>query len=614
MENSSSILENLPSEIFLQISSVSKMISNLTATIIFRNVTLPIINHDSIHETVQRLATDLARVNGVVCIRTLRLCQFSHVVGMADQASRGIRSMPECIMEPAEAVWSYNDAWKPVADLFRQCSALTDLLYELPHQVPPCVLDALHQHLPQCRLHLRTFALRSLDRPELDKHELAIITSPSLHSIWFAYIHRYGAKAANNSQQVVQQIVGGLAPNLEEVCLIRKQHPLRSKDRRPIRNPDLQEIKLLVEGFHLTPSTRLKRLEIYPDAEEGGVLTREELINWSRHVNFSHLQTLVMDLSIEMHAVQWLKDEGNSTSLKVLNFQPRVIDGGPWSVKEKVLCRGVVRARSVLSELTIGGTYSFRDFGSITFHGAALLKLVLKPSMEWGYIYRNMASTYKNLGRSCPNLADLEAVVQRDFKGETTESDTYKVFANYPSLCRLKINLTTTVPYYMVSQERLKEFDEFDLDVFPGLDRYGHVRHGDVKQWFINKAIDEDFASTIFRLASPSQGSRKLEKLEIAPDTSVIFEHVVDDSLIRDVINCICRSWVVRSAVRDDQVGQAMVQELKGPDRERPDPDELDPRVEQIFRRVWPGSNDGKSDWRSDWHSYLAIGNEEGQT
>ncbi|KAI5274876.1 hypothetical protein E4T47_02039 [Aureobasidium subglaciale] len=613
MEKSSSIFEKLPSEIFLQISSVrclaraSKKIRNLTTTVIFRNVALPIANHDDVDETVQRLVDDMARVDGLICIRTLRLCQASHDIGMADQASRGIRSMPGCIMEPAEAVWSNNDAWKPVADLLRQFFALTDLLYELPHQVPPCILDALHQYQPQCRLHLRTFALRSLDQRELDKHELTIITSPSVHAIWFAHIQQDDSRAANNSQQVVQQIVGGLAPNLEEVCFIRKRHPLRSNDRRPIKNPDSREIRPLVEGCQLTSSTRLKRLEIYPDAEECGVLTKEELVNWSRHVDFTHLQTLVMDLPTEIHAVQWLKDEGNTTSLDALNFQPRIIDAGPWSVKEKALCRTFVHARHPLLELTIGGTYSLRDFGSITSHGASLRKLIFKPTTEFGYMYRNMASTYKNLGRNCPNLTDLEAVVQRDFKGETTESDSYKVFGRYPNLRRLKINLITTIPYYMVSQERLKDFDEFDSEVFPGLDRYGQVRHGDVKQWFINKAIDEDFTKTVLRLTSPVQSNRMLDRLEIAPGTS-IFEHVLDDSLIKDVVNHICRSWVVESAVRDDRVGQVTIQELSKETREsQPAPKELNPRVEQIFKRVWPGSNDGKSDWRTDWHSQLAI-------
>ncbi|KAI5196860.1 hypothetical protein E4T38_08315 [Aureobasidium subglaciale] len=620
MENSSSILEKLPTEIFLQISSVhylasaSKKIRNLTTTVSFRNVTLPIANHVSVDETVHRLVDDMARVDGLVCIRTLRLCQASHDIGIAEQASREIRSMPDCIMQPAEAVWSYNEAWKPVADLLRQLSALTDLLYELPHQVPPCILDILHQYQPQCRLHLRTFALRSLDQPELDKHELAIITSPNLHAIWSAYVQQDNGRAANNSQQVVQQIAGGLAPNLQEVCFIRKRHPLRSNDRRPIKSPESQEVRSLVEGCHLSPSTRLERLEIYPDAEECGVLTKEELVNWSRHVDFTHLQTLVMDLPAEMHAVQWLKDEGNTTSLKVLNFQPRIIDGGPWSVKEKALCRTFVHARHPLSELTIGGTYSLRDFGSITSHGVSLRKLIFKPTTEFGYMYRNMASTYKNLGRNCPNLTHLEAVVQRDFKGETTESDTYKVFGRCPNLRRLKINLITTIPYYMVSQERLEDFDDFDSEVFPGLDRYGQVRHGDVKQWFINKAIDEDFAKTVLRLTSPVQSNQILERLEIAPDTST-FEHVLDDTLIRGVVNHICRSWVAESAVGDDQTGQVTIQELgKEIRKSQPAPKELDPRVKQIFRRVWPGSNDGKSDWRTDWHSQLAIGEDDGQT
>lgn len=41
-----------------------------------------------------------------------------------------------------------------------------------------------------------------------------------------------------------------------------------------------------------------------------------------------------------------------------------------------------------------------------------------------------------------------------------------------------------------------------------------------------------------------------------------------------------------------------------------PAPEKLDPRVEQIFRRIWPESEDGTSDWRTDWHSFLECDDE----
>ncbi|KAL2166913.1 hypothetical protein VTG60DRAFT_2021 [Thermothelomyces hinnuleus] len=81
-----------------------------------------------------------------------------------------------------------HEAWLPFAQFLGQLPGLTDLVYSCTHQVPACVLTALHQHHPKSRLHVRTFSLRSLyqERDQLhdiDPDEFALATSPCLYSI-----------------------------------------------------------------------------------------------------------------------------------------------------------------------------------------------------------------------------------------------------------------------------------------------------------------------------------------------------------------------------------------------------------------------------------------------
>lgn len=90
----------------------------------------------------------------------------------------------------------YNEdaKWAPLAELIRLLPALADLIYQWPVQFPPCLLQAPHSkkndHITL--LHLHTFRLQMLGQHDLsaaqsiasDPHELALIRSPCLHTIW----------------------------------------------------------------------------------------------------------------------------------------------------------------------------------------------------------------------------------------------------------------------------------------------------------------------------------------------------------------------------------------------------------------------------------------------
>ncbi len=105
-----------------------------------------------------------------------------------DIAVKSLRFFPSRPHATPEHKTIQHDAWLPLAEFLGQLTDLKDLVYACTTQLPKCILEALHQHQPKCRLHVRTFSLRSLyeerDQPhDVDTDELALVKSPCLYSI-----------------------------------------------------------------------------------------------------------------------------------------------------------------------------------------------------------------------------------------------------------------------------------------------------------------------------------------------------------------------------------------------------------------------------------------------
>jgi hypothetical protein len=95
------------------------------------------------------------------------------------------------------------DSWQPLAVLIRNnFKHISDFIWVCKNQLTSCLLEALEQPHPFCRLHIRTFRLRSLRVPEgetassieiqddnvetygiADLYEQRLIRSPLIHSI-----------------------------------------------------------------------------------------------------------------------------------------------------------------------------------------------------------------------------------------------------------------------------------------------------------------------------------------------------------------------------------------------------------------------------------------------
>lgn len=117
--------------------------------------------------------------------------------------------------EPVEVSQDEDMAWVPVVDLVKTLRHLAELVYDCRNQFPPSLLDALHKNHPQCKLFHHQFRLRSLRWEAPDPHEMAIATSPCLHSVEVNYVSWDSEGEFDYHYEAVLELVAGLAPNLK---------------------------------------------------------------------------------------------------------------------------------------------------------------------------------------------------------------------------------------------------------------------------------------------------------------------------------------------------------------------------------------------------------------
>ncbi|KAK2749247.1 hypothetical protein FQN57_006863 [Myotisia sp. PD_48] len=123
-----------------------------------------------------------------------------------------------------------DEDWKPLAGFLARLNGLRDLVFTGRNQFPACLLDILHESLPHCRLHLRNFRLNSLIQrwdqlKDVDLHDVAIATSPCLHSIVVPYEPVLRSGLLDYNHMAAMRIATGLAPNIKEVHMVSNSSP-----------------------------------------------------------------------------------------------------------------------------------------------------------------------------------------------------------------------------------------------------------------------------------------------------------------------------------------------------------------------------------------------------
>jgi hypothetical protein len=518
------------------------------------------------------------------------------------------------------ATYMTNASWKPLATLLAQLPALMDLVYGFPGQFPPCLLESLHKYLPRCRLHIKTFRLRSLDAPSVDPYEVMLATSPCLYSIKVEcdiqqdLIYR---KTRDFNYEAVQGMVAGLAPNLKELQIFHSGYSAIS-DSFPSR----RLWKGFISGTEETSSQNvlgaLRCLEIDVD---NNLIGPQLIETWNSLTDFSMLEILKLESRITQGTLEYLAASSRFPCMRelVLSLSNSHV-GHPQTDEFFALARIFLASLPPLESLDLAGELSRLDMGSILeHHGSSLRQLSLSPPAGDKSL---SGEDITKIGIHCPLLEDLVLTVHRS-KGDATEVGCYKALGSIRKLEYLSLNLDASNQALlwrdtMSGFNSLDDNDEYpEAPNDPSFDKFDQQffkrryvswrdpRNGHIRDAFINSAVDETLARAIFSTISSSKaaGSLPLEKLRIQVSGGGRFGNgaVVGD--VERVVREVGRSWLCKRNLRDDRRDDLIVTEL-APRETMNQQVRLGSDVEQIFRKLWPGTKSVAACWRDDWCSF----------
>lgn len=530
-----------------------------------------------------------------------------------------------------------NAAWTPVANLIKRLPNLTRLVYNCRNQFPPSLLDALHSHHPQCRLYHHTFRLRSLrskfDR--LDPHELAVATSPCLYSVKLRCSQCNEDGQPDHNLQAILELVAGLAPNLKEVsvlyCAITKhQYPSTERSWHGLpgfvrgQTGSLTSLSItgrvpppawLPDSFQVwanhTDFSLLRHLSLGGSYDEGTResrhgLTTTTLAYLARACSFPGLESLHILLMRRDHLTENVDPHANA----------KYIDAATAFFDSVRPLRKLSVAGSILPEIldTILGR-----------HGRTVVDLKLCPFEDvwaralWYIPYVPMTITKAQIMQieaHCPVLESLSIYIKR------TMSDTSEVEL-YTSLARIKplqfLFLTLDCSNWRVRRDPDLEyetwFDEDDKERFDS--PWRALKRGHVRQSFINCAVDEKLARSMWDVIAKHKDGKRLLALKLYTTGAMNFGWPGRVPRMVDIARHLSRSWVIERGIRDDEQDALHVRELgllarKARDRElqarleaeRGAQDHEKPHAGvQVFRRIWPEREAGRP-WIDDWRSY----------
>ncbi|KAJ5090372.1 hypothetical protein N7532_009056 [Penicillium argentinense] len=389
--------------------------------------------------------------------------------------------------------WGYHpeSMWKPVVDLIKQLPALKDLIWHYPEQFPASILETLHRDQPQCLLHLDCFWLRSQGSPETDPGELAILTSPSLHT---------------------------LAPNLKEVHLPDStlEEPPKQGLKHPPRPASLERFKVS-DGF--------------------GSLTRsEDACIWRQYINFAASQELEIDLPSADYESFW---QSQVMDLSFPALRSLTLDIGRMSSSTQTMSyyekvTSFLQGLPPLVELNLNRWHSLIPIESIARrHGPRIQKLrLMHPFLSQGLNEQEICQ----ISKYCLILKELAITINRT-QGNLRELALYRALGAIKDLRHLDLDYETSLtaephgvipretvisPYDIFENPRSQElpadpsFDGFDNEFCEGSLRFNfRPRNGHIRKMIIDSIIDEKLAREIFDCISSTKPRHSLPLKEL---------------------------------------------------------------------------------------------------
>ncbi|KAF2497120.1 hypothetical protein BU16DRAFT_349993 [Lophium mytilinum] len=681
-------LQGLPLEILQQIAGhlnnshrpslyafglASEICHGATIPSIFHHIYLTISSREALQRDVDALVKTLSRTASARLVRCLsikgflRLSDKSKIEGYKSSSwnsrsqfeATGVNEIlrdeepdspsPHVVYDEPVIVKSSEEdlAWVPLVSLIRTLPRLTKLVYNCRNQFPPSLLDALHDHHPQCKLYHLTFRFRTLLWGTPYPYEMALATSPCLYSVKVACGQRDSDGDDDFNQEAMMELVAGLAPNLKEVVVVNLTPENSWRYNRRPREP-WRGLPGFVPGRSIGSLTSLSLLGTVALTSLSFLsavdVTRWDLLQtWARHTEFSQLRHLALGggygcegIGINDQEMEWIAQNCAFPRLKTLRIRLTRNDMHVERPNYANNAIALLEAFEPLDQLEVSGPLEPKILDAILHrHGQTLKKLSLRPSERSStadnltlrrHIPMTLAKEHVlQIHAQCPALQELAVPVKRT-KSDALEAEIYKSFGKMGRLKSLFLTLDCSDWRVCRDPNSIDDasFDAADRETYKWS---GFLKKGYVRETLMNCAVDETLARSIWETICQSETGQDLESLKLWTTGGGEWGNYGGNGGIPLVVNNLSRSWLIERVARDDK-GIINVRELGRRVREVRDQEVTDGykrRAErvgyeryivmepedvaeedetvQVFRRAWPRKK-GSKDWREDWSSF----------
>jgi hypothetical protein len=543
------------------------------------------------------------------------------------------------LMKYKDTVHQKNHLWLPLAQFILRLPGLESIFYRSYYQFPPCLLDSIQQHRSQCRLYITRFGLWSLGpQGTEDPYETALLSSPSLRGIGTGSLGNYGhILGASNPlwehvylTQALRDLVSGLTPQLKKLVVFGC--PILGAPARYYNPSPWIGFTLQPKHEHQERGGLLDHIEIREnDVRQMRQNTREDIEKWSQDTNFSFLKTLKIGTHSTLDALEYMTTNCQFLSLTKLsiNIKPkwnRWKDAKYYSAASLFLLNV-----PALSSLEIHSWHPNMATESILkHHGTRLQRLLLLPCRGETI----PLETLQHLVENCPLIEELTIQISRS-RGDIQEVAKYKAIGALPRLKRLSLKLNVSDLFLLdgydyEDEEEGREIPETRSDTsFNSFDQqycdctffhyFLRPRNGHIRDAFINAALDQDLAKSIFQTIrsgnnTDGQNSCPLEFLELRVRGAGQLSWDMRGSewgfdTVLDKMSRTHRVTWKKNGEIETEVGDKEEEFISRYTKYENGIPRILPFALKIYQRVWPPKNEH---WFDDWHSFpLALSAED---
>jgi hypothetical protein len=541
-----------------------------------------------------------------------RIAAHQHFVDCGD---RPLDPWKFCAINQRDSELLTDDAqWQKLNDFIQRFPALQEITWGCAEQIPCCVLKYLHTSLPQCRLHMRNFSLRSLVQPpqipiQINSHELEIVTSPCLYSIAMQYDYMDDSGYANYNESAIMDMAAGLAPNLREIRLLRER---------------CGSTPWLVAGLRV-PRHKWHRSLISADTAQRAALqcldsvtsmSFNSLKTWSTVTDFSVLRSLKVHYYLTSSELRWLTDNCQFGSLDTLVISPDMDAGGTLEDLADAT-ESFLLSLPPLRELKLTGTYQQRTVHLILDHSGNVLRKLHLPRVddddEPTSVPKPSSPGFANLDflaaiqQKCPVLEDLSLCMLRS-QGDAREVAIYRGLGAISSLRKIHLSIYCSQPL-LWDEELVRAMNDSDSSTTPA----GEDKANEIDDALMDLAMDDPLARSIFRTISAAKPTHAapLECLTLRVDA--LKSHgggLNSSSNLIHLLHYVGHSWICTGTLRDDRPHQCLLEEYDPEDKLDRDWMEesgelaeiVDVKFASALHRVWPDIP--SENWKNEWHSF----------